>query len=391
MAAAHLANELPGMKKEGLELHRQASEHLGKELVALQSSNVMNDQPLLTLLLLGMSACWQRPGDLGLPFLRTARSFLRSSLRKKNSSSYRPLLQMFEEAMIYWEMVTSFVATDADIDVLQAEKLSQLNADNIAQHEDGGIDLDFLSESDPTPHPWTGISPESQILLGQVGKLVYAARTQSTKSTDYRSIAVSLEESLLSLSFPSATALADSGDMSTRPADFIILAEVTRDCGLLELYRVFPTLLARRLPQTPSSPTPLPTSLSGSSSEHRSWLTSFACHILTRLESIPATSHIRVHQLLPLVIAGSELRFMPKLPGDPVQFESEDRSVYQARRFVRSRLHRLEGQLPAQPVKVILQLLGEVWERLDGDMGDEEPGVFWIDVMVEKGWWTLMG
>lgn len=396
MAAAHLANELPFMKKEGLELHRQASEHLGKELCSLQSTGSVNDQPLLTLLLLGMSACWQRPGDLGLPYLRTARSFLRSNLRKANSSVSRPLLQLFEEAMVYWEMVTSFVASDSDIDILQAEKLSQMN--EIAQTDDATDATDASDTTGIVPHPWTGISPESQILLGQVGKVVYAARTQHPLAKNYAdcvSVALNLEESLLDLTFPESSSMLYCGDGSTKPSDFITLAETTRDAGLLELYRAFPALLQRRLPTDTSIDTPnfFEDIAANPYPERRSWLTSLALHILKRLESIPASSHVRVHQLLLIVIAASELRFPARSKDASISlsFSEDDAEIYQARKFTRARLHQLAGQLPAQPVHVILELLTEVWSRLDSRPDDDGEGIFWIDVMVEKGWHTLMG
>jgi hypothetical protein len=36
---------------------------------------------------------------------------------------------------------------------------------------------------------------------------------------------------------------------------------------------------------------------------------------------------------------------------------------------------------------VCLELVNEVWKRMDG--GD--PDVYWMDVMIEKGWETTMG
>ncbi|KAF2222744.1 fungal-specific transcription factor domain-containing protein [Elsinoe ampelina] len=400
MAAAHLANELPFMKREGMELHRQASEHLGKELVNLQASKSMDDQPLLTLLLLGMSACWQRPGDLGLPFLRTARSFLRSNVRKKNSAVSRPLLQMFEEALIYWEMVTSFVASDSDIDILQAEKLSQMEqlddpeGDRIGPSHDPAV----FNNSTIVPHPWTGVSLVSQILLGQVGKVIYAVRTQhvlAKNRPDYVNIALNLEESLLALALPESSSMVNCGDGSTSPVDFITLAEITRDAGLLELYRVFPVLLQRRLPQeTINSPLNFfDVTASAASSDNSRWLTSLALHILKQIKSIPASSHVRVHQLLPIIIAACELRFPTRSRDTTMSmtFTEEDTEIYQARKFARERLHQLAGQLPAQPIHTMLQLITEVWQRLDTSSDEDAENSFWIDVMVEKGWYTLMG
>jgi hypothetical protein len=43
--------------------------------------------------------------------------------------------------------------------------------------------------------------------------------------------------------------------------------------------------------------------------------------------------------------------------------------------------------LPPKPISVCLQLVQEVWRRMDaGDIN-----VYWMDVMIEKGWETTMG
>ncbi|KAJ9661675.1 hypothetical protein H2198_001851 [Neophaeococcomyces mojaviensis] len=406
MAAAHLANELPSMRKEGLVLHRKASKHLEQELQTRFNQGSGDDQPLLSLLLLGLSACWQQAGNLGLLYLRTARSFMLADLKKRgqtaSSVAKRPILHLFEEAMIYWEMVTSFVAGDNDID-LQAQHYPEVhNTQASADELIPDVDEEYVTPttSELVPHPWTGVSPESQMLLGQVGRLVRQVRTQVSHQQDqkrYFSLALELEENLLGLQLPQITSMSDYGDGLTHNVEFITLAELTRYAGLLELYRVFPDLLQQRLPYGDPSLTNSTNSNNNiftSDSEKQSWLTSLAIHIFTRLETIPEHSNVHFHQLLLIVIAAAELRFSsPGAVAATLQSSEQDAQIYRARKFVRVRLHQLAAQLPAQPVYVIIELVTEVWRRLDASSSDEKKidDVFWMDVMIEKGWETIMG
>lgn len=401
MAAAHMANELPRMRQEGLVLHRKASQHLGQEFQICRSKGSNHDQALLSLLLLGMSACWQRPGDLGLPYLRTARTFVSTTLSQREATNAEPmtrsLLQFFEEAMIYWEMVTSFVADDTEIDIVQpCNPLHHVENEIFGQSQP--LDPPSLDHtSDSIPHPWTGICPESQMLLGQVGRLVRRARMgKRTLENETRlfGLAMELEESLLATTTPSTSSMTDCGDLVTQDTDFITLAETTRDAGLLELYRVFPDLLWHRLgPRHNSNDDVNNGGGPNVSSEFasQSWLASLAVHILKRLETIPNSSNVRCHQLLIVVIAAAELRLPSPGKSDCLELSDLDHEVIWGRQFARTRLHQLVIQLPAQPVYTILKLVGEVWRRLDAPSNGHPDDIFWIDVMIEKGWHTIMG
>ena len=393
MAAAHLANDLPRMRKEGLDLHRKASQHLGKELQMYRSGKLDDDQALLSLLLLGMSASWQRPGDLGLPYLRTARSLMYNTLARRGNTggftTVRPLLQFFEESMVYWEMVTSFVADEIEIEVQQPF------FSNDAQAESFGyvVDEDPLIATSPSasrlPHPWTGVHPESQMLLGRVGRLVRRARVMDRfldHETHLFGLALELEENLLEAKTPPTNSMSDCGDFVTQNSDFVTLADTTRDAGLLELYRVFPALLKRRL--GPQGKTTADTTAEESS---RAWLTSLSINILRRLETIPESSNVRCHQLLLIVIAAAELRLSKFGETDHMEFSDLDLEVLWGRQFARARLHQLAVQLPAQPVYTVIELINEVWRRVDASGSQGLDDTFWIDVMVEKGWHTVMG
>jgi hypothetical protein len=61
--------------------------------------------------------------------------------------------------------------------------------------------------------------------------------------------------------------------------------------------------------------------------------------------------------------------------------------VLQARKFVIGRLSTFEHVLPAKPIRQMLDIVTETWHRIDLGLQNE----YWMDVMIEKGWETMMG
>ena len=218
-------------------------------------------------------------------------------------------------------------------------------------------------------------------------------------------LAQALEEELLSFSPPSASNLVDAGDENTPVQQYLILAEAFRCAALLEIYRVFPTILYKRVPVTndltsslcpdqdfnlqglPIPPTQAPDT----------FLVSLAIHTLSLLELLPVTSGTRCLQPIIFICAASELHFSSPSTSDPFSLFSETSAmaggigssevdIASARRFAETRLEAYKGSLPAKPVIMALKLVRETWER--GDLGQE---VFWMDVMDEMGWKTIFG
>lgn len=405
MAAAHLGNEMIHMRKEGARLHRTAFGLLQQEMHESRSNCLEDLKPLMSLLLLGLSASWQRASDLGLAYLDMARGLARS----KSSSKYEiqrdsndSLFGLFKEAMVYWELMISFVTDQSSVNSTELEHdMMQL------EHEAPSPILNmslFPFEAQNlvrAPHPWTGVSPQPQKLLAEVGKLVRHSRIRNIptgveeRASDLAK-AFDLEAKLLRSTPPSSESITCSGDAETQQRDFIVLAEATRDCGLLELYRIFPEVLQRRMHTDAAvgfeffgNPPPAP--------DPTAWLTASAIRILRNLESIPNTSRVRAHQLLLLLIAAAELRFSQHTDTDTSNFD-QDMQVHWARRFARARLLALSVQLPAQPVLAMIELLAETWRRMDTPAAGQRQrqrwrreSVFWMDVMVEKGLHTIMG
>ena len=142
-----------------------------------------------------------------------------------------------------------------------------------------------------------------------------------------------------------------------------------------------------------------------SSSYYDSWLTEFALTTLSRLRTVPIESRTRCVQPFLLVASSSELR-LPQLPmttedethNEPDSNPSHDNDnssnipsraveVLRTRKFVLGRLTSYLHVLPPKPIHVCLQLVREVWRRMDAG----EKDVYWMDVMIAKGWETTMG
>jgi hypothetical protein len=369
MAAATLVNDFPQFGPMGRKMRDEAVEIITREAV-------MDDKALLALLMLGQTASWHDPKDLGISFFNLLRKQVNSLASSSNapnfgfaksvSNNYR----FFEEALIYWEMLLSFVTDNDSMVFSDDSRASSMGEALVLQR---------------IPHPWTGIARDTQFTVHEVGRLVRRERKRirARQFTSQEEIARArmaikkaqeLEERLLGLAHPSEAEIVSPGDEETPVWHLLTMAEVYRCTGLMQLYRVFPDLLRNRLPHpetgeypgstsstardpffpidldsmnmfpgfaetssnpgssnttnqpntqyTPSSPpqNTYPSSHSQSnptSTEdfnpdlHDKWLTEFAVTTLSRLKTIPIESRTRCLQPFLLVASCSELR-LPK-------------------------------------------------------------------------------
>ncbi|KAF2476333.1 uncharacterized protein BDR25DRAFT_252259, partial [Lindgomyces ingoldianus] len=390
MSAAHLANTFPNMTGVGIEMQHKARQCLQEELPLVQSGQVRVGKTFLSIILLGLTTCWHESSNIGEEFLTTARSLI---LPKLISSSEDEGIQrdnqFFEESLIYWEMLMGFVSQDTmTFSSGSSMRRGPRKATPAARRPDGKI----------VPHPWTGIAPTVQMMFAEVGRLVRRERLlQMSGTVDVRRMqenlldAASLEEDLLDAEWPLAEELADPGDERTSRHDFVVMAEAYRCAGLLELYQVFPSLLRKRLGTdkftwTANVEFEFPTprfETAYEDTDTKLWINSLALHILGTLESLPSSSGTCCLQPILLVAAASELKFVSSV--DYFDIYANDAKVMDAREFANRRLEEYALRLPAKPLRKMIELVKEVWFRLDN--GQE---AFWIDVMVEKGWHTVM-
>ncbi|KAJ5580817.1 transcriptional regulator family: Fungal Specific TF [Penicillium hetheringtonii] len=459
MAAATLVNDFPQYGPMGRKMRDEAVEIITREAV-------MDDKALLALLMLGQTASWHDPKDLGISFFNLLRKqittigsssttttspdfgFTKTSTNTNTTPQTSPSnnYRFFEEALIYWEMLLSFVA---DNEILPSQTQTTSTTESLLLQR--------------VPHPWTGIARDTQFTVHEVGRLVRRERKRirARKFTSQDEIhraqiaiekARQLEERLLALAHPSEAEIVSPGDDETPVWHLLTMAEVYRCTGLMQLYRVFPDLLRSRLPNPNSSsgdpffpidldsmnmgagggfcdthtstgtetgihghghghgqtqnPSPSTTNTfieDESDSLYNNWLTEFAITTLSRLKTIPLESRTRCLQPFLLVASSSELRLPTpqssnshrshrsrprRWRGDePPPISMEAIEVSRTRRFILGRLTSFLHVLPPKPINVCLRLVREVWKRMDA--GDLDT--YWIDVMIEKGWETTMG
>lgn len=385
MAAAHLANTFPNMAQTGVEMQRKARDALQMELPLAQNDPVSCTKAFLAVMLLGTTTGWHDSDVLGEEFLSAARSLiLPRLLRNNDAEKSQRETQFFEESLIYWEMLMGFVTPDAM--TFAPSGLRARGTPKIAstRKPDGKI----------VPHPWTGVAPTIMILFAEVGRLVRRERMRDGNSSiDFRrqqenlTNAATLEEDLLAAEYPMMEEIADLGDESTSKHDFIATAEAYRCAGLLEIYRVFPSILRKRLGRKdrlaeknvdfdsfpmPRFETPY------EDTDTKLWLNSLAMHVLDLIDSIPSSSGTICIQHILIVTAASELRFVSSV--DFFDVYANDARVCQSREFAVKRLQEYSRRLPAKPFRKMITLIKEVWRRQDN--GDD---VFWVDVMDEQG------
>jgi hypothetical protein len=458
MAAAYLSNDFPRMKLVGVQMQKESFKCLCQNGDSVKDKL---DMMLLTVLLVGQTTSWHDPKDLGLVHLKTAKRLNRRRLERQGMEGdgrEKRQNEFFEQCILYWDMLAGFVDDDVDefgtdgsvFEMVQVGPSflgdrpaleSQSMLENPAPANDAG--------SKVFPHPWTGVSPKVQRLFAQVGRVIrkyqkiasddalfmdlgFGLQHDPTAVVDVIMQAQLLEEELLAWEPPQTSSLVDAGDENTPVQQYISLAEAYRCAGLLQIYRVFPGILCKRVPTnknsfllsgegnlfsdegmrfvttSPDSPTlldplseldittklNLPFSLSGKSPEE--FLTSIAMHTLSILETLPPTSGTRCLQPIILISAGSELRFSSSTY-DPLSpftsstssfgsLNSREVDIASARRFVLTRLQEMQLSLPAKPIITGLKLVKETWRRCD-----EGAESYWMDVAGELGLGTIFG
>ncbi|KAJ5925289.1 Aflatoxin biosynthesis regulatory protein [Penicillium verhagenii] len=247
MAAATLVNDFPQFGPIGRKMRDEAV-----NIITLEA--VMDDKSLLALLMLGQTASWHDPKDLGISFFNLLRKHLNSisdesstepiGVPNSRSNNYR----FFEEALVYWEMLLSFVS-DNDSTMFSDGSRASLTDETLVLQR--------------VPHPWTGIARDAQFTVHEVGRLVRRERKRIhsrnfTSKDDIRRAQIAiekahqLEDRLLNLAHLTEAEIVSTGDDETPIWHLLTVAEVYRCTGLIQLYRVFPDLLRDRL-QNPAA------------------------------------------------------------------------------------------------------------------------------------------
>ncbi|KAH8722213.1 C6 zinc finger domain protein [Ilyonectria robusta] len=406
MAAACLSEVSPNLAKVSRQLRDAAVSSVSKETKRTQ----METPSLLALVMLGMSLSWHDAGSLGqseFELLAKAACFFEAhddslSLADKQKKVF------FYNSLIYWRMLLSFV-TDQELTSPAILHRPQPSQSIIAQPWELRM-----------PHPQTGIGIEVQELVAKVGSLIrrerkrirsrrYSSREDIEQSEKAIQTAENLYVKLCAIDLPKEDSIVDSGDEMTPTAHLLKIAEAYRCMGLLQLYRNFPDLLSLySSPRDSASQSGSPNSPDGTYDSTDTghlldtWLTCLALHILDLVEDVAVSSRSRSIQPLLLVGICSELSlsrsFCPiggrqrvpvaSITSSPrIKVPPTAMDVLQARRAVISRLSYFENVLAAKPIRRMLLLIKETWAWMD----EKQEDVYWMDVMIEKSYETLMG
>lgn len=408
MAAACLSEVSPGLSTAGDRLRDKAVNSLWNE----SRVGPTDTSSLLALVMLGFSLCWHDPGRLGQSeFELLAETVLSLENQNNNlSPADRQKRIFFHNSLVYWKMLLSFV-TDQELPSLGATRAIQPQPARFPTQDETRM-----------PHPQTGIGVEIQEIVAQVGALIrkerkrirsrrHSSRHDIEQSLNAIRTAEELHSKLCEVELPKEVTVLDSGDDMTPTDHLLKAAEAYRCTGLLQLYRNFPDLLSHDIEPVNmmSQSSWLEAAQSTNVGHHDdakafldTWLTSLALHVLDLVQEIPISSHSRSIQPLLLVSICSELSLNRSIIPKPDLKESPIASiissprmkgpptitdVLHARRLIISRLSYFEGILAAKPIRQMLTLVKETWAWMDKKQQD----VYWMDVMMENGYETLMG
>ncbi|KAF3807453.1 hypothetical protein GCG54_00008914 [Colletotrichum gloeosporioides] len=315
----------------------------------------------------------------------------------------------FYNSLVYWKMLLSFV-TDQELPSLGSTRAILPQPSRLPEQDNLRM-----------PHPQTGLGVEIQELVAQVGALVrrerkrigrrrHSSRRDIEESLSAIQASEDLHSKLCRIELPSDSAVIDSRDDRTPANHLLKAAEAYRCTGLLQLYQNFPDLFLRDIESANCADQSswLNTTYGGVAAHGSSrvlldtWLTSLALHVLDLVHEIPMSSRSRSIQPLLLVSICSEFSlnrgFVPigELQGSPgfntisslrMEVPPTTTDILHGRRLILSRLSFFEGVLAAKPIRQMLTLIKETWISMD----KEQEDVYWMDVMIENGYETLMG
>lgn len=261
------------------------------------------------------------------------------------------------------------------------------------------------------PHPFTGVANSISSALLEVIQLIkrqrklakrhaFASRKYLDAIQSLMEEAALLEERVYTQAIPSIKDIEDPKDPLTPLEHLVKMAECNHQTALLQLYRVFPDVLVKRLRDS-ASQDEMPVS---DSAMERHCL-SMAMRILDTLSSIPESSSTTPFQTVLLLSTSSELALQSDsqsvvscgLPGGsilqsqatackpPLNMDLHELErnlrILGARKFVVKRLHESQQSIPGDRLPKLLNVVNKVWALIDDEQRQET--VYWYDVVMQ--------
>lgn len=241
MSAAKLGRVNQGFKVSGLKYQVEALQHLQQ---GLATASTWTSETLFVILMLGLSAAWHNTSDLGLVHLKAMRKAVYNhSIR--STEQEREMWDFFQESLVYWEMITSFLD---DPDTI-SEIVPVIEQDSYVEQQSGRRkSLDSTSRINP--HPWASIAGPPQAVFTRLMRLIRQVRSYdhwiSLDSKDTLVRVTDLEEELWTMKIPSLHEIASTGDENSLAIHHLMLREAYMFANFYQLYQTFPKLWRRK-------------------------------------------------------------------------------------------------------------------------------------------------
>jgi hypothetical protein len=210
------------------------------------------------------------------------------------------------------------------------------------------------------------------------------------------------EEALLDIDLPASNEIQDIEDVYATSGHLANIVEAYRNAALLQVYRLCPHLLRMRLSVTRNERYPTyklsdnarntrdVTGVIAMESAHDEFLFKFATKTLENIAQISPESGTRILQPLILLMVANELRFSPDadprcMSNDALKNRENNRSCLHWREFIWERLTKCVDSVTQTPITVTLSVIKELWAKMDTG-----KRVFWLEIILEHGWETLL-
>lgn len=389
MASAKLGRQSSTYKRHASEYQSLAIKQLAEDVSVALS---WTPELLFVVLMLGLSTSWHHVSDLGLVHLQAMQHAVLNSPIKCADDELETL-DFFNKALVYWEMVTSFVTKDVTIH--DYTRLSPCQQAHTASRVNKPFNMERLK-----PHPWTSIAQQPQALFTRLVRLFRQLRSFNhgsktpksylTEPATFLQEVEALEDELWRLELPSLHEIANTGDEKTPPIHHLLLAEAYMFANFYQLYQVFPNLLSKRgrhFNQThgPRSLmqnlTMLSSSLSHSGLDSNDWLKFLGRNIIIRLDQIHTSSGTSCVQPLLLLVGSTSLSINPESKGS-----EEEAEIIRMRKSVLDRLSTISAACLSEPIHTVELAVTEIFKRLDVGVN-----VFWMDMLQNMGLVTIIG
>ncbi|KAI1623232.1 fungal-specific transcription factor domain-containing protein [Exophiala viscosa] len=399
IATARLSQYEPSRIEAKIPLRNRALKSLSTDIGRLTEKGGHVDETLiLASVMLGMSVPWHNR-TLGDEHFAGARSLVLAWLANtKKHHSPTPLTQLILPMLVYWEMLASFVMPDS-AGIIEPLRSQHPNIECLISGKESE------REGKAKLHPFTGAPTEIFELVAKVGHLVRTktntflslgetldsrashngpeVRKSFSENLQWSAMVEECEAALLAYQVPSLEEVDDTNDSKTPVVDLLNIAEAYRYAALLQIYRACPDLLEMRLPVVQGTAQSADIDSEAAADE---FLYGLAAETLECIAKISPNSGTHIVQPLILVMAANELRLSKPKVGDAERHKAGYRECEDWRDFLWARLASCIANFRSTPIAITLDVVKEMWAKID-----DGQRVFWLEIILDNGWETLLG